>query len=48
MHMYDLATHLTEIAARAYPGKDAIFVEDEIADQFTAALKSRELSIAVS
>lgn len=46
--LVDLATNLRQLAARAYPGKDATFVEDEILDQFIAALDNREIRLAVS
>lgn len=46
--LVDLATDLRQMAARAYPGKDTSFVEDEILDQFIAALENREVRIAVS
>ena len=46
--LVDLATNLRRLSARAYPGKDPLFIEDEIVDQFISALDSRELRIGVS
>ena len=46
--LVDLATNLRRLAARVYPGKDPLFIEDEIVNQFISALDSRELRIRVS
>ena len=46
--LIDLVTNLRKLAHRAHPGKDTVFVEEEILDQFIAALDCRELRMGVS
>ena len=46
--LVDLATNLRQMAARAYPGKTSVFLEEEILDQFITALDTRELRMGVS
>ena len=47
-NLIDLVTDLRKLARRAHPGKDPVFVNEEIVDQFISALDNRELRIGVS
>ena len=47
-NLVDLATSLRQLASLAYGGRDPVFIEEELVDQFVKALDTRDLRVGVS